>query len=94
MDQEADDETKDWLDNMMSNSVSAKKGQGMAAASQLREAHKSLQRRELADSRAMRKTLILKTATADMDEARPCLITHTRSVPCRAAQAWHLMPTE
>ncbi|KAK9915025.1 hypothetical protein WJX75_003738 [Coccomyxa subellipsoidea] len=68
MDQEADDETKDWLDNMMSNSVSVKKGSGLVAASKLSGAHKSLQRREHADNRAMRKTLILRTGTTDMTE--------------------------
>lgn len=68
VDQEADDETKDWLDNMMSNSVSVKKWSGLPDKPPLSETHKSLLRRQQSENRFMRKTLILKTGTPDITE--------------------------
>lgn len=93
VDQEADDETRDWLDNMMSNSVSAKKAAGPAAAAAaasaaLVEKHRALQRRDHADSRAMRKTLILRTGTAD-SPFEACA-----SGPCAPLTAWNGRPVQ
>lgn len=68
VDQEADDETKDWLDNMMSNSVSVKKWSGLPDKPPLSQTHKSLLRRQQSENRVMRKTLILNTGTPDITE--------------------------
>lgn len=79
-DQEADDETKDWLDNMMSNSVSVKKWSGLPDKPPLSETHKSLLRRQQFENRAMRKTLILKTGTPDITEEVSALFLHSCSM--------------
>ena len=81
--QEADEETQNWLDSMMSNKVAAKasSGAGGDLVSSLGALRAPKPRPE---DRAMRKTLIMRTGTS---EVRPhCLAppsSTSRSLPCQ-----------
>ena len=62
--QEADEETQNWLDNMMSNTVAAKANAGtgdlVSSPSAMRTS------RPKPGDRAMRKTLIMRTGTSEV----------------------------
>ena len=77
--QEADEETQNWLDNMMSNTVAAKvpSGTGGDLISSLSTAKSS---KPKPGDRAMRKTLIMRTGTS---EVRQQLLGPPQSSSCR-----------
>ena len=64
MGQEADEETQNWLDNMMSNRVVSKGASGVSADLALASGGPKTPKPKPGD-RAMRKTLILRAGTSD-----------------------------
>ena len=73
MGQEADEETQNWLDNMMSNRVVSRAGSGTRPDQALSSGGLKTPKPKPGD-RAMRKTLILRAGTSDA--VRTC-VAHT-----------------
>lgn len=79
--EEQDDETQDWLNTMMNNSVSTKKWSGLGAIPGA--SRKSVVQLPPPD-RAMRKTMILRAGTGDADVVRAKFPVIARSMPNQA----------
>lgn len=71
MGQEADEETQNWLDNMMSNTVAAKTASA-SGADLVSSPGTARPPRPKPGDRAMRKTLIMRTGTSDAVRSLPC----------------------
>ena len=67
MGQEADEETQNWLDNMMSNTVTAKTSFGLGGDLVTTPSALRTPKPKTGD-RAMRKTLILRTGTSEVSQ--------------------------
>jgi hypothetical protein len=65
--EDQDDETQDWLNNMMNNVVSTRKWSGLGPG--MGTARKSILQPPHLD-RAMRKTMIMRTGTGDLDTVK------------------------